>query len=99
MSAESGAKAHSLEEQGISGYRKVYWDLSLSALTEEAVKRGEAQLAAHGPLVALTGKYTGRSPNDKFIVKEPSCDGKVWWGKVNRPIDPAQFEKIYKRFI
>ena len=99
MSAESGAKAHSLEEQGISGYRKVYWDLSLSALTEEAVKRGEAQLAAHGPLVALTGKYTGRSPNDKFIVKEPSCDGKVWWGKVNRPIDPAQFEKIYKKVL
>lgn len=98
-SAESGNKTHSLESQGVSGYRKAYWDLSYSALTEEAIRRGEAQLAAHGPLVAITGKYTGRSPNDKFIVKEPSCDDKIWWGKVNRPIDPAQFEKIHKKVL
>ena len=46
-------------------------------------------LAAHGPLVATTGQHTGRSPNDKFIVKEPSSADKVWWGKVNRPMEPA----------
>src|SRR5512138_2491082 len=44
-----------------------------------------------------TGHYTGRSPNDKFLVREPGSEGKIWWGKVNRPFDPARFDALYAR--
>ena len=61
---------------------------------EEALRRGEAQLAAEGPLVARTGQHTGRSPNDKFVVKEPSSENDVDWGKVNQPFSPENYEVL-----
>ena len=75
------------------------WNLSIPALYEEAVRRREALILVHGPLVCRTGQHTGRSPNDKFIVREPSSEDKVWWSKVNRPIDGAQFEAVHQRML
>jgi len=86
-----------LEAHGITNVARVYWNQSVSALYEEAVRRREALIAAEGPLVCRTGQHTGRSPNDKFIVQEPSSAERVWWSKVNRPIDGRHFDALHKR--
>ncbi|MFI5251523.1 MAG: phosphoenolpyruvate carboxykinase [Bacteroidota bacterium] len=90
---------YGLEMYGLENNGPEYWNLATPGLVEEAVKRREAVLSHRGPLVARTGHHTGRSPNDKFIVKEPSSEGKVWWGKVNRPIDPDKFKNLYNRML
>ena len=59
--------------------------------------RGEATVAAGGPLVAITGQHTGRSPNDKFIVQEASTSGDIWWGNVNKPITEEAFDRLHAR--
>ena len=66
--------------------RRVRANLSTAELYEDAIRAGEGLVAADGPLVVRTGKHTGRSPEDKFIVDEPSSSAAIWWGKVNRPI-------------
>ena len=91
---ESGLEAH-----GIRNVARVYWNLSVSALYEEAVRRREASIAIAGPLVCRTGQHTGRSPNDKFIVREPSSADKVWWSKVNRPIEAAHFDALHQHML
>src|SRR5512147_3116744 len=90
---------YGLEHHGIQNVNTVYWNLSTPQLYEEAVRRHEGRLAHLGPLVVRTGQHTGRSPNDKFIVHELSCDEKVWWGKVNRPLDPNKFELLHRRLL
>jgi phosphoenolpyruvate carboxykinase (ATP) len=74
-------------------------NLSSAALYEEAVRRGEGVIAAEGPLVCRTGQHTGRSPNDKFFVEEPSSQGRIAWGAVNRPLDPTQFRALSADFF
>src|SRR4051812_44954684 len=74
---------------------RVRWNLSSAALYEEAVRRHEGVIAATGPLVCRTGQHTGRSPNDKFVVREPSSEQHVAWGKVNRPMDAAHFDLLH----
>ena len=88
-----------LEGHGITNVSRVYWNLSTPALYEEAVRRREALISVEGPLVCRTGQHTGRSPNDKFIVREPSSEDKVWWSKVNRPIEAAQFDAVHQRML
>jgi phosphoenolpyruvate carboxykinase (ATP) len=92
-------QATGLEGHGIENVARVYWNLSVPALYEEAVRRREGLIAAAGPLVCRTGQHTGRSPNDKFIVREDSSQDKVWWSKVNRPIEPASFDALYQRML
>src|SRR5262249_27080835 len=72
----------------------VHWNLSTAALYEEAVRRREGVIAAGGPLSCRTGQHTGRSPNDKFVVREASSERDIEWGKVNRPMDPAHFDTL-----
>jgi phosphoenolpyruvate carboxykinase (ATP) len=86
-----------LERHGLEGARRAYWNLSPARLYEEALARGEATLAHAGPLVAETGAHTGRSPNDKFTVREPSSEAEVWWGEVNRPIAPESFARLLEK--
>ena len=89
----------SLEAHGITNVARVYWNQSVPALYEEAVRRREALISQSGPLVCRTGQHTGRSPNDKFIVREPSSADTVWWSKVNRPIDAQHFDALYHRLL
>ena len=89
-------RAFGLEALGIVRSGRVHWNLSPAALYEQALARGEASLAAEGPLVARTGQHTGRSPNDKFVVKEPASEKHVHWGTVNKPIDEAKFDALHK---
>ena len=83
-----------LEQDGIYASR-VYWNLTTSALYEEAVRRHEGLIAADGPLACRTGQHTGRSPNDKFVVREPSSEAHIAWGKVNRPLAPGYFDALH----
>jgi phosphoenolpyruvate carboxykinase (ATP) len=87
-------RARGLDREGIRTDR-VRWNLSAAALYEEAVRRQEGLIAAGGPLSCRTGLHTGRSPNDKFVVREPSSERDIEWGKVNRPMSEAQFEALH----
>ncbi len=88
-----------LGQMGIKNIREVYYNYGTPALYEQSVKRREGLIAHLGPLVVRTGNHTGRSPNDKFIVKETSSEKKIWWGKVNRSIDEFHFNRIYDKMM
>jgi phosphoenolpyruvate carboxykinase (ATP) len=83
-----------LSGQGLTPSGKVHWNDVAPALIQYAIERGEGQLADMGPFVAVTTPHTGRSPNDKFLVKEPESQADVDWGKVNQPITPEHFETL-----
>ncbi len=93
------ASSHGLEQMGIHNARNVYWNLTAAALTEQAACHNEGLIAEHGPLVVRTGQYTGRSPKDKFVVREASSEGRIWWGNVNQAFDPTTFERLYSRVL
>ena len=92
------ARGLGLEREGIETDR-VKWNLSDAALYEEAIRRQEGVVAAHGPLACRTGQHTGRSPNDKFVVRESSCEAHVAWGKVNQPMDEAHWDTLHRDFL
>ncbi len=79
--------------------RRVRANLPSAELVEDAIRAGEGLLAAEGPLVVRTGKHTGRSPLDKFIVEEPSSSSKIWWGEINRPIGEADYDRLRARLV
>jgi phosphoenolpyruvate carboxykinase (ATP) len=85
-------RAHPLEGIAVD---RIHWNLSPAALYEEAVRHQEGLIAAEGALACLTGQHTGRSPNDKFVVREPSSEADIAWGSINRPMDPGQFELLH----
>ena len=89
-------RTYGLEALGIVRSGPVSWNLSPAALYEEAVRRSEGLIGAEGPLVCRTGQHTGRSPNDKFVVREPLSERHVHWGNVNRPIDEVKFDVLHQ---
>jgi phosphoenolpyruvate carboxykinase (ATP) len=91
-------RARGLERDGITTDR-VRWNLSTAALYEEAVRRDEGVIAAEGPLTCRTGAHTGRSPNDKFVVREASSEAHIDWGKVNRQMEPAMFDVLHRDLL
>jgi len=101
--SEGEAKAlksdYGLDNHGISNLRMSYWNLPTEALYEEIAFRGEARITKLGPIVANTGKHTARSAGDKYIVKEPSTEDKIWWGQYNKPFSPDKFDGLYNRLL
>ena len=91
--------SYGLDKQGLGGVGKVNWNLSAASLYKEALNRDEANLSEGGALVALTGQHTGRSANDKFIVKEASSEDNIWWGKVNKPFEDSNFAGLHKKML
>ncbi|HSC33188.1 MAG TPA: phosphoenolpyruvate carboxykinase (ATP) [Gemmatimonadaceae bacterium] len=83
-----------LEALGLAPKGTVHWNLVPPELVQAAVRRDEGQLADKGPFVGITTPHTGRSPKDKFLVKEPSTERDVWWGDVNRPFPPQNYQKL-----
>src|SRR5687768_7179564 len=79
--------------------RRLRVNRSSAELVEDAIRAGEGLIAAEGPLVVRTGKHTGRSPQDKFIVDEPTTREKIWWGEVNRPISEAHYDRLRVRLV
>ncbi len=88
-----------LDAHGIVNVSRVYWNLSTASLYEEAIRRREGLIAHNGPLVCRTGHHTGRSPNDKMVVNEPSSAHHIWWGNVNRPLSEEHFERLHRQFL
>jgi phosphoenolpyruvate carboxykinase (ATP) len=95
----SVALAVSLSEQSIETEAAILANLGAAALVEEAVRGAEGRLAKHGPLVVETGKHTGRSAKDKFIVRDAETESTVWWGKVNAAMTPAHFAALKADFL
>ncbi|HXG81444.1 MAG TPA: phosphoenolpyruvate carboxykinase (ATP), partial [Sphingomicrobium sp.] len=91
--------AHRLEAQGIVSGATIHWNLTTAPLVEQAIARGEGQLAKDGPLVVKTGKHTGRSANDKFTVRDAETENTVWWGKSNKPMTPDAFAALKADFL
>src|SRR3989442_9742983 len=89
-----GGPGASLEAAGLAPQRAVHWNLHPPALYEHAVRRGEGLITEGGAFCAVTTPHTGRSPNDKFVVREESSRADIWWGRVNQPFEEAQFERL-----
>ena len=88
---------YGLEQHDLTNLKLTYWNLPAATLYEHAVRREEGLVSQDGPLVARTGDHTGRSPNDKFLVKEPTSEKNIWWGEVNRPFAAERFDELYVR--
>jgi phosphoenolpyruvate carboxykinase (ATP) len=88
-----------LREHGIRNINVAYWNLSAAQLVEHALQRHEGLLAHSGALVVRTGQFTGRSPRDKYIVRDGATDGTVAWGPVNQPMSEERFQRIYSRLV
>ncbi|MDZ7823499.1 MAG: phosphoenolpyruvate carboxykinase [Ahrensia sp.] len=91
-------KAHGIQKNGIEAAAAVYYNLTESSLYEYALQRGEAELSAHGALVAKTGEHTGRSAQDKFVVKDGIVDEHIWWDN-NKAMSPAAFETLLAEML
>ncbi len=84
---------------GLNPDGRIYRQPTTALLYTHALARGEGRLAEGGPLVVDTGRFTGRSPKDKFIVREPGSEDRIWWGKVNQPLSEAQFEGLRQKVV
>ncbi len=90
-------KTANLKELGLGNVDTAYWNLTPADLTEETIARGQGVLSDSGALVVLTGEFTGRSPQDRFIVCDDKTEDAVWWGDINKKFDADKFDKLYNR--
>ncbi len=88
-----------LSEHGLENLGAVHWNLGPAQLYEQAMQRGEGILAGDGAFVVRTGQFTGRSPKDKYIVREENTEHTVHWGAVNQPMTERQFAGLYHRVL
>src|SRR5512135_1597371 len=92
--------SYGLENHGLVNLKAVHWNLSPAALVEHVIIRQEGSLANQGAVVVNTGHHTGRSPNDKFIVRFGNEDNEpIWWGKINQPISPEKFNLLFQKMV
>jgi len=90
---------HGLDNHGIRNPGTVFWNLTPTELVEHAIRRQEGILVEGGPFNAVTRPHTGRSPNDKFVVRDENTEADVWWGKVNQPISPEHYAALREDVI
>ena len=90
--SRTGLAVHGIETDGT-----VHWNPTTSQLYTHALERREGRLAEGGPLAVDTGKHTGRSPKDKFVVREPGSEDRIWWGDVNAEISEEHFEGLREK--
>ena len=88
-----------LHDHGINAAGEVHWNPTTSLLYTHALLRGDGRLAEGGPLVVDTGLHTGRSPRDKFVVREPGSEERIWWGSVNQPLTEANFDGLRAKVV
>lgn len=99
MNLRNPRPRYGLETHGIKNVGTVYWNPPTPVLYEEIVRRREGVMAHLGPIVVRTGHHTGRSPNDKRIVREKTSQDKIWWSPVNVPMEPEKFDVLYFRLL
>ena len=97
-SATTDRPTDSMDPNGQIG-RRLRANLARAELYEDAVRAGDGIIAAAGPLVVRTGRHTGRSPKDKFVVREPATESRVWWGEVNQPIEEDRYAALRGRLL
>ncbi len=90
--------SYGLDQHGLTPTKTVHWNLSPAELIEAAIRRGEGQLTKDGPFLAITKPHTGRSPNDKYTVREASSEADIWWGN-NQALSEAQFDELHRRAL
>ncbi|EMR02438.1 phosphoenolpyruvate carboxykinase (ATP) [Cesiribacter andamanensis] len=88
-----------LAELGIHSANEAHWNLTPAELVEQALANGEGQLTDTGALMCDTGEFTGRSPKDRFIVKDSKTADTVWWGDVNIPFSEEKFDALYTKVV
>lgn len=88
-----------LAEMNIRAGTTIHRNLAPARLYELAIERREGLIVEGGPLAVTTGPHTGRSPSDKFIVRDPKSESSIWWGPVNQPMEPEHFEQLYGRVV
>lgn len=93
------SKVFGLDKTGVSASHNVYWNLPPAELVEHTLRRGEGTLANTGALVVKTGEFTGRSPKDKFVVKDDMTRDTCWWGEINQPVSQEHYESLKARVI
>src|SRR3954463_3126040 len=99
MSAELEHTVNGLAEHGLHNINDAFWNLGAPQLVEHAVRRREGHLAANGALVVRTGQFTGRSPKDKYVVRDAGTEKDVNWGSINQPMTPEAFDRMYGRLV
>ena len=92
------AAKKNLSDIGISN-AKVHWNLSPDDLQQHAIDNGQAKLTSQGAITINTGKFTGRSPLDRFIVKDSITENSVWWGDINIPFSEEKFNQLHKKML
>src|SRR2546430_10635184 len=90
---------YELDNYGLSGATRVYWNLSTPELYEEIARRNEGIFSDHGALIVDTGEHTGRAAKDKAIVRDPASEDKVFWGEVNKEFSPERFNALKERMM
>ena len=91
-------KTIAIDEYGIKN-AKVKYQLSSQELHEETLQKGQGKESSTGALAVNTGEFTGRSPKDRFIVKDDVTRDKVWWGNINIPFPPSMFDALYDKVV
>lgn len=82
---------------GLENLSNVFWNLSPAELVEDTVLLGQGVLTDTGAIAVETGKFTGRSPQDRFIVCDDKTESTVWWGDINKKFDADKFDALYNR--
>ena len=91
--------AHRLEAQGIDTAATIHWNLTTAPLVEKAVARGEGKLTKDGALLVDTGKFTGRSVKDKFVVRDATTEDTINWGAINQPMTTEHWANLKADFL
>jgi len=97
--AATGCGGCGLEHHGLEPKGEVYWNLSPAQIYEESIRRGDGQVAHMGAISAGTAPHTGRSPNDRFVVRDDTTESDVDWGMVNVPISPEHFAALREDIV
>ncbi len=99
VTTTTAAARRGLEAHGLTPSGQVVWNPTTAQLYTEALRRGDGALAHGGPLVVDTGQHTGRSPKDKFVVREPGSESRIWWGDVNRALAEDRFDGLRAKAV
>ncbi|WP_431357458.1 phosphoenolpyruvate carboxykinase (ATP) [Hymenobacter lucidus] len=97
--AATTSSRNRLQPLGFTQTGEVHLNLPPAALVEHALRRGEGTLTDNGALMADTGKFTGRSPKDRFVVKDANTADSVWWGDINIPFDADKFDQLQEKMV
>jgi len=88
-----------LNKLGLNNLNNVYRNLPVKDMVNDIINNGEGVVGLRGAAMVDTGIYTGRSPNDKYIVDEPNSTEKIWWGPVNRKVPEEVFDILYNKVV